>query len=223
MGRFITGLYLLLFFGRNSRNSNTQCAIPAFEGLFPGTHDTFIRKLLFELATWHGLAKLRLHTETNVCDLESSTARLGELLRRFESDVCPAYQTFDLPVEEAARVRRRAAAVKKMGVATDQGKGKQKATSLGSKKPRTFNLSTYKIHALGAYAKAIRLYGSPDNYNSQTVRSLNSFYLTTLTPSNCRVNLSTDEGSAFSKVYAKEDTPLSVLVFKYDGSVSYTD
>jgi hypothetical protein len=126
-------------------------------------------------------------------------------------------------VEEAARVRRRAAAVKKMGVVIDQGKGNQKATSLGSKNPRTFNLNTYKIHALGAYAKAIRLYGSPDNYNSQTVRSLNSFYLTTLTPSNCRVNLSTDEGSAFSKVYAKEDTPLSVLVFKYDGSVSYTD
>jgi hypothetical protein len=168
--------YVIAFlFGRNSHNSNIQCAIPAFEGLFPGTHDTFIRKLLFELATWHGLAKLRLHTETNVCDLENSTARLGELLRRFESDVCPAYQTFDLPVEEAARVRRRAAAVKKMGVAIDQDKGKQKATSLGSKKPRTFNLNTYKIHALGAYAKAIRLYGSPDNYNSQTVCSLNSF------------------------------------------------
>ena len=65
----------------------------------------FIRKLLFELATWHGLAKLRLHRETNVCDLENSTTQLGELLRCFQSDVCPAYQTFDLLVEEAARVR----------------------------------------------------------------------------------------------------------------------
>ena len=83
---------------------NTQCAIPAFEGLFPGTHDTIVRKLLFELATWHGLAKLHLHTETTVRNLENSTTRLGELLRTFQSDVCPGYQTFDLPSEEAARV-----------------------------------------------------------------------------------------------------------------------
>lgn len=129
----------------------------------------FIRKLLFELATWHGLAKLRLHTETNVCDLENSTTRLGELLRSFQSNVCPAYQTFDLPAEEAARVRRKAAAAKKMEEAIDQAKGKQRAMESGSKKSRTFNLNTYKIHALGSYAEAIRLYGSPDNYNTQTV------------------------------------------------------
>jgi len=104
-------------------------------------------------------------------DLENSTTRLGELLRSFQSDVCPAYQTFDLPAEEAARVGRRAAAAKKKGEVVDQGKGKQKAMGLESKKPRTFNLNTYKTHALGAYAKAIRLYGSPDNYNSQTVRN----------------------------------------------------
>ena len=105
-----------------------------------------------------------------MCDLENSTTRLGELLRTFQSDVCPGYQTFDLPSEEAARVRRKAAAAKK-GVSVDKGKGKEKETSsgFGSRKPRTFSLNTYKTHALGAYAKAIRLYGSPDNYNSQTV------------------------------------------------------
>jgi hypothetical protein len=116
-----------LFFSsaRAIGNSYLQCAIPAFEGLFPGTHDKIIRKLLFELSTWHGLAKLRLHTETTVCDLENSTTRLGELLRIFQSDVCPAYQTFDLPSEEAARVRRKAAAAKKKGVTIDsKGKGK---------------------------------------------------------------------------------------------------
>ena len=107
-------------------------------------------------------------------DLENSTTRLGELLRSFQSDVCPAYQTFDLPAEEAARVRRKAAATKKTEETIDQPKGKQKAMESGSKKLRTFNLNTYKIHALGSYAEAIRLYGSPDNYNSQTV--CNSFY-----------------------------------------------
>ena len=101
-------------------------------------------------------------------DLEDSTTRLGKLLRTFQSDVCPGYQTFDLPTEEAARVRRKAAAAKK-GVLIDKGKGKEKETSSGSRKIRTFNLNTYKTHALGAYAKAIRRYGSPNNYNSQTV------------------------------------------------------
>jgi len=51
---------------------------------------------------------------------------------------------------------------------TNKGKGKELAS--GSQKQRKFNIDTYKIHALEGYAKAIRLFGSPDNYNSQTVR-----------------------------------------------------
>jgi hypothetical protein len=117
------------------------------------THDVIVRKLLFELATWHGLAKLRQHTETNVHDLENSTVRLGNLLRSFQQDVCSQYQTFDLPSEEAARARRKAAAAKKDGVVASKGKGKESAA--GSRKLRKFNLNTYKTHALGGYAKAI--------------------------------------------------------------------
>jgi len=44
--------------------------------------------LLFELATWHGLAKLRLHTESTVQALENSTTRLGIALRKFQSKTC---------------------------------------------------------------------------------------------------------------------------------------
>jgi hypothetical protein len=176
LGRFIAG-ELSIAQTQNNTLTLVQCAIPAFEGLLPiPAHDTIVRKLLFELATWHSLAKLRLHTETNVRDLENSTSRLGDLLRQFQNDVSPGYQTFDLPTEEAARARRKAASLKKktssaevVMKATDKGKSKQ----VGSRKSRKFNLVTYKTHALGAYAKAIRLYGSPDNYNSQTV-SVNS-------------------------------------------------
>jgi len=89
------------------------------------------------------------------------------MLRSFQQDVCGQYQTFDLPSEEAARARRKAAAAKKDGVAAKIGKGKELAA--GSRKLRRFNLNTYKIHALGGYAKAIRLFGSPDSYNSQLV------------------------------------------------------
>ena len=124
---------------------------------------------MFELATWHGLAKLRLHTESNVRDLENSTTRLGSLLRMFQRDICTDYQTFNLPSEEAARGRRKAA-TKKDGIASKKAKGKESAS--GSRKLRIFNLNTYKIHALGGYPKAIRLFGSPDNYNSQSVHHL---------------------------------------------------
>jgi hypothetical protein len=143
-------------------------------------HNTIIRKLLFEAATFHGLAKLRLHTETTVTDLEHSLTRLGDGLRAFQKTVCPAYKTADLPAEEAARIRRQANAAKK---ADAKGKGKAKAKAPvnppkggGTRRLRNFNLDTYKIHALGGYAKAIRKYGSMDNYNSQTVQHFPSCF-----------------------------------------------
>jgi hypothetical protein len=143
-----------------------KCAIPVFDGLLPKKHDRIVRKLLFELSTWHGLAKLRLHTETTVTDLEHSTTRLGKVLREFKKEVCGAYATTELPSEEAARIRRKASAAKKLGVQVVQP---APAAAPQSRRHRTFNLSTYKLHALGHYPTAIRLYGSSDNFNSQTV------------------------------------------------------
>lgn len=151
----------------------------------PKKHDTTVRKLLFELNTWHSLAKLRLHTETTVRDLEHSTTRLSIILRKFQSDVCSAYKTCELPSEEAARVRRKASAAKKaqqsqsntkkQTLPSTSQKKKTALTKAGSPRPssarrqRKFNLNTYKTHALGSYARAIRLFGTSDNYNTQTV------------------------------------------------------
>jgi len=104
-------------------------------------------------------------------------------LRNFQKNLCSAYSTVELPSEEAARVRRQASAAKK-ALQSQSTKKKQtlpstmqkKKTSLTkggapskSRRQRTFNLNTYKVHSLGSYARAIRLYGSTDNYNSQTV------------------------------------------------------
>ncbi len=44
--------------------------------------------------------------ETTILDLESSTTRLGESMRKFEKYVCSKYDTEDLPSELAARSRR---------------------------------------------------------------------------------------------------------------------
>ena len=152
-----------------------QCAIPVFEGLLPDKHDRIVRKLLFELATWHGLAKLRLHTETTVQDLENSTARF--ILRDFQKRVSAEYITYDLPTEEAACSRwqtRKAMVAPSTHAYADSGgeEGEQmqkKEKKKQTRKTRKFNLDSYKLHSLGGYAKAIQQFGTTDNYNSQTV------------------------------------------------------
>jgi hypothetical protein len=144
-----------------------QCAIPVFDQLLPdSSNNETIQTLLFELSTWHALAKLRLHTETTICNLEHSSRRLGFELREFKRSVCSKYKTKELPSEYAARSRRKAAlAAKKIGNGTSgQSKG-------SSRNEKVFNLSTYKLHSLGDYAAAIRRYGPTDNYTTQVVRS----------------------------------------------------
>ena len=153
----------------------SQCAIPVFDGLFEPHNNAIIMDLLFELATWHALAKLRLHTESTICALETSTTRLGVALRKFQSTICAEFETRDLPSEEAARGRRKAAKAKAKAPMPSKGKGKARETELpiGKTKKkstlRVFNFSCYKPHSLGDYAKTIRLFGTSDGYSTQSV------------------------------------------------------
>ncbi|KAF8585213.1 hypothetical protein K439DRAFT_1646676 [Ramaria rubella] len=43
-----------------------QCAMPAFEVLFPDPHEMIIQCLLFTLISWHSLAKLHRHTNSTL-------------------------------------------------------------------------------------------------------------------------------------------------------------
>ena len=139
----------------------------------PKKEDRIVRKLLFELATWHSLAKLRLHTETTVTDLENSATRLGHLLQKFKNDVCSVYATRDLPSEEAARGRRKAAKAAKAGKkpetlpAPTENKNKKKKPKL-----REFMMETYKLHGLPDYPAAIRAHGVTENTSTKNVRYL---------------------------------------------------
>ncbi|KAI9461891.1 hypothetical protein BJY52DRAFT_1116762, partial [Lactarius psammicola] len=175
------------------------CAIPAIDGLLDDKNNEIILDLLFELATWHALAKLRLHTESTVCELESSTTRLGRILRKFANSTCEEFVTVDLPSEEAARGRRKAAKVtRNPSGSTPQttSKGKQKA---GRPKTRKFNMWTYKMHALGDYARCIRLFGASDGYSTQTVRISNEICSHWhCFSSHNRVSLSIEDASAFT-------------------------
>lgn len=148
----------------------TQCAIPVFDGLLPQKYDTIVRKLLFEMATWHGLAKLRLHTDTTLTNLETSSTRLCDLLRKFKTEVCSAFITQDLPSEEAARGRRKAAMAQKSAEAQKSARQTQ-APSQDGKGPklRIFNMETYKLHGLPDVPAAIRAFGVTENTSAKNV------------------------------------------------------
>lgn len=115
------------------------------------------------MVAWHGLAKLRIHSEITLELLQVETVRLGEELRRFQKDVCPHYDTYESDRETQARIRAAAAR------AHAQGKA-QASEGSGGKKRKAFNLQTSKIHALGDYVEEIRLYGTTDGYSTHPVR-----------------------------------------------------
>jgi hypothetical protein len=170
-----------------------QCAIPVFEGLLPSPYNESLLDLLFELATWHGLAKLRMHTDTTLNFLDSSTTRLGQFLRSFMKATAKEYVTKDLPSEEAVRGRRKAnKAAKGTGGSTDQGHRRSGQQTSGPK-VRYFNFQTYKLHALGDYVEAIRKFGTSDNYSTQPVCFC--FFNYTYLQICYRENVNTDESN----------------------------
>jgi hypothetical protein len=159
--------------------------------------------MLYLLAYWQGLAKLRLHTESTLAILDNVTRSLGISLRAFKKDTCSAYKTRELSSEAASRSRREAKRQQKRRrpanpttvpgesdhPTTDNTlessdstarKGKEKEVShkvtepipsqfQHSRKPKEFNLNTYKLHSLGDYADIIRQYGTTDSYSTQLV------------------------------------------------------
>lgn len=106
-------------------NNNSQCSIPAFEHLFEHEHNERLMKLLYRLAQWHALAKLRLHTEPTLEWLEKTTMEVGKLMREFRDKSASKFSTFELPREQDARARRRAAAQSRQ---TDSNQQPKKCT-----------------------------------------------------------------------------------------------
>lgn len=77
-----------------------------FEGLFPEPYNEAIMDLLFLCAHWHGLAKLRMHTDQTLELLDQVTISLSTQFRYFVNTVCPNFKTRELPREALARSRR---------------------------------------------------------------------------------------------------------------------
>lgn len=137
--------------------------MPTFDGLLPAPHNSVVQDVLFEIATWHAYAKLRLHTTDTLDFFDAAVVSLGRTVRKFLKTTCDAYAgaTLELPRETAARGRRAAAHASKSGSAVPHRSGEAKRKNL--------NLNTYKYHALGDYPDAIRERGTTDNYTTQPV------------------------------------------------------
>ena len=83
----------------------SQCSTPAFEGLFPAKDDAIIKTLLFRLSEWHALAKLWMHSDDSLAQLNQALKRLAAKIQRFKRTTCDAFKTHELPSEAAAQYR----------------------------------------------------------------------------------------------------------------------
>lgn len=93
---------------RPTRDPDAALSIPSFEGLLEGAHNRRLMKLLYRTAEWHGLAKMRIHTESSLVLLEELTTEFGQLMRQFRDLTCSQFATTELPKEVLARNRRQA-------------------------------------------------------------------------------------------------------------------
>jgi hypothetical protein len=137
-------------------SSHTQCAIPAFDGLLPEPHNQAVMNLLFVMAHFHGLAKLRMHHDKTLDIMDTVAISLGEELRAFNQKTCPAFNTKELRREYHARMHR-----------TDNT-----PTGKNGRQAKTLNLNTYKFHSLGDYVTTIRTFGTMESYSTETVRDI---------------------------------------------------
>jgi hypothetical protein len=199
-----------------------QCANAVFDGLLPEPHNRKVQQLLFTMAHWHGLAKLRVHTDQTLDLMDTVTVDLGKRLRSFQKETCSAFKTHELRRERDARLRRHqkkstanrgttslapesnisgsfisTSRSHRDSVPTDPPRSSRRpvhdssshpanrstdppsngglqlpntAASASAPLPKTFNLNTYKVHALGDYTSHIRRYGTTDSYSTEVVR-----------------------------------------------------
>ena len=159
--------------------------IPAVDGLLEEPHNGCLLTMLYCLSEWHALAKLRMHTEHTLVQLENATAVLGHQLRSFRDWSRTAFIVRELPKQKDARDRRKqkrkALVAKTQSLDVPSAKQvtlkKQKKQKKSKPRVEVLSLLTYKLHALGDYVRTICLFGTTDSYSTQIVcRFLRSWW-----------------------------------------------
>ena len=105
-----------------------------------------------------------MHTDETLALLDKITVRLGRHLRHFQLKTCAAFNTRELKQEAERRQRREPKNPGRNSTAPAAA-----STSQATRKPKTFNLQTYKVHALGDYSSTIRKFGTTDSYSTEPV------------------------------------------------------
>ena len=134
-----------------------QCAMPCFEKLFPPIYESKVQDMLWEMAMFHALSYLRLHTAITLLIFDAAVITMGKAIRTFRTKVCAKLDARELSKETASRKRRK------------QATKKNAVVDLRAKK-KELNLNTYKYHCLGDYPRAVREFGPLDGFSTQTVR-----------------------------------------------------
>jgi hypothetical protein len=66
-----------------------------------------VLELLWDLATWHAYAKLRLHSDSTIASFHKATRAFGDSLRKFVRVTCKAFETAELEKEHQKRIRQK--------------------------------------------------------------------------------------------------------------------
>jgi len=115
--------------------------LPVFEGLLPDPHNAVVLNLLYLLCRWHGLAKLRMHTDETLEIMDDVMKSLGDAICAFKAETCSTFHTRELKREMEGRQRRKACT-------QSQHDNADSFAAVSICRPKTFNLRTYKLHAL---------------------------------------------------------------------------
>jgi hypothetical protein len=143
-----------------------QCAMPVFEDLMLSIpFNSLVQDLLYILATWHTYSKSCIHTKTSVSRLELATKTLGHLLCVFACETAKM-DIQETPGEQEADAQQERQADK---MCLELGKVPQTKETSASRTCKTFNLITAKLHLLGHVAAQIQMFGTSNNYSTQTV------------------------------------------------------
>jgi hypothetical protein len=94
--------------------------IPVTDGLLPEPYNARLLVLLYRLAEWHALAKLRMHTEHTLQGLDRATTGIGRELRSFREWSRDSFSVKKLPGESNARGRRKRKARATQGDSSSQ-------------------------------------------------------------------------------------------------------
>jgi hypothetical protein len=119
--------------------------------------------LPFDLATWHGFAKLCQHTEDTLNFFDTVTVVLGQTIQKFNCIVCAHYYTTEMPHKYAARGKQ------KSKLASQNLNSNLVNEVMSGPKRKRLNLNTYKYHALGDCTDTIQQFGTIDSFSTQPV------------------------------------------------------